>query len=398
MSRRPNPFLLRHVANQLNQVYDESSRATIYVKTKKEDLDRFRREASRPDLTDREAEAWLVQYGRKKALRELPFAAGPDMFRPTGKLRPEMDSVMKTICDVSVVHGHDRMGRVVHYERPGLLNIDKIRNKHTMENIIRYKHLELSYYLRVARHRAWVRYVMEGKIEELRQAVNIPEQEEKWIEKQLRKKPWQTSVTELQGTGQLRSVIRRREPVDAESRKRIDQLLENVSRFNGQMISVLDMRGTSSAHVGSFARAFCRNMSRMSETRMPDGPHRVVVVHAPWIIKAAWRAVKPLVNRRMARTVEIHSGPAYKRLCELIEPSKIPKELGGECKCKSNGCLSRHAPEQRRKLRWIRGKVSQHGTRVYLDELLNDKYAASQDQIFNSYDDDQSDMESEFQF
>ena len=89
---------------------------------------------------------------------------------------------------------------------------------------------------------------------------------------------------------------------------------------------------------------------------------KLVIINAPRSFTTIWTFVKPLLNERTVKKVDIHGDDYLDALRALIPPENLPASLGGECKCTgSGGCnLSSAGPwmdgRRERREAWLKGK------------------------------------------
>jgi hypothetical protein len=90
---------------------------------------------------------------------------------------------------------------------------------------------------------------------------------------------------------------------------------------------------------------------------------KLVIINAPRSFLSIWSTfVRPLLNERTAKKVDIYSEDYLPALLALVPPENLPASLGGECKCTgSGGChLSSAGPwmdgRRERREAWLKGE------------------------------------------
>jgi hypothetical protein len=333
---------------------------SIHPETQMSALESLRKQVDRPGLSIRELEAWTTQHGKEEVSARMAMAPTDEDYWPDGRMSAKVEAVIDDISSFSLIHGHDRYGRMVHYELTGRASFPQMRARHKLSDIIHLKQIEFSYYVHVARQRSWLRFAFgdPNKLSLLQTATAASTDGSCAWEVKSEYDP--SSI----------SVLRTRRPVSAAVRTAVDSIVSTMPAYSDQMLSVVDMQGAHSDHISTFARAFCKEVSGIAESRMPDGPYQVIVINAPWVVQAAWTAVRPFLNQRIVSLIEVHKDNGQARLRELIDPAQIPTEFGGTCQCCSEGCLSHKAPDQARKIAWMRSRGAGAMLRDHLLELL----------------------------
>lgn len=343
-------FLTRYLAREVEEARARSLSQPAPGHAPLPELLALGRAAGRPDLQPRELGAWVSQFGSRAAAEHLRRAPGREEHQPRGKLTGAVAAAAADMQGCSLLHGYDRGGRMVHFDRTSRLPMRLLEARHTVADAVTFKHLEFSYYVQVARELAWLRWALAGERgAAARRAAALPGD-------------WAVEAQRLPG-GQVR---RRRVPADPGARAAAEDFGRGLPDFANQMLSVVDMEGADSAHVGAYAREFVAEMARMAEGRMPSGPALVVIVNAPWAVRAAFKISRASFGRG---EIEIHAGPARERLLELIAPDQLPPEYGGTCACCPAGCLSPDAPDQRAKTSWMEGWGTENPILDYLRTL-----------------------------
>lgn len=97
-----------------------------------------------------------------------------------------------------------------------------------------------------------------------------------------------------------------------------------------ESINVMDLKGMSSSQITSEALESLKRVGKISQF-FPETMHCMVVINAPSWFALSWGAIKPMLDPRTARKIEIYSSEAkgYKRLAELVDSAELPIEYGG---------------------------------------------------------------------
>jgi len=79
-------------------------------------------------------------------------------------------------------------------------------------------------------------------------------------------------------------------------------------------------------------RIFKRTVS-VDQSYYPERLHHAFIINAPLSLRAAWKAVQPLLDANTSRKIEILGSNFKDRLLEFIPPSQLPRHYGGLCEC-----------------------------------------------------------------
>ena len=62
----------------------------------------------------------------------------------------------------------------------------------------------------------------------------------------------------------------------------------------------------------------------------PEILGKTFIINAPWIFSAIWKIAKHMIDKVTQKKISIMSGGYKKELLKFIDPSQLPKKLGGE--------------------------------------------------------------------
>ena len=61
------------------------------------------------------------------------------------------------------------------------------------------------------------------------------------------------------------------------------------------------------------------------------------IINAPFMFRGVWTIVKAFIHERTKAKIKILGSKYHKEVFEAVDPSQLPKFLGGECDC-DGGC------------------------------------------------------------
>jgi hypothetical protein len=109
---------------------------------------------------------------------------------------------------------------------------------------------------------------------------------------------------------------------------------------NVSVTVITDCEGLDTSFLYGPALDILKAQGEFDRVRMSEGIHRVLMVNCSSAVKVLWAVVRPFVDER-TRTKFSFSAPGeetLKALKEHINPTELPKWLGGLCECEG-GCL-----------------------------------------------------------
>ena len=89
-------------------------------------------------------------------------------------------------------------------------------------------------------------------------------------------------------------------------------------------------------------RSFIQKLTKLDQDYYPEYLGKMFIVNTPTAFKAVWSMIKPWLDKRTQRKIEVHGSNFASKLLELVDPENLPKFLGGTCEC-NDGCESSDA-------------------------------------------------------
>eukprot|EP00246_Nothoceros_aenigmaticus_P002365 TRINITY_DN13217_c0_g1_i1.p1 TRINITY_DN13217_c0_g1~~TRINITY_DN13217_c0_g1_i1.p1 ORF type:complete len:289 (+),score=58.45 TRINITY_DN13217_c0_g1_i1:81-947(+) len=121
----------------------------------------------------------------------------------------------------------------------------------------------------------------------------------------------------------------------------IDWKFPACTRAAGKMIAqsltILDLKGVTMKHMSKQVRHFIQKITKLDQDYYPEHLGNMIIVNAPTAFKAIWSLVKPCLDKRTQKKIEVHGGHFSHKLLELVDRESLPTFLGGSCNC-LGGC------------------------------------------------------------
>jgi hypothetical protein len=90
-------------------------------------------------------------------------------------------------------------------------------------------------------------------------------------------------------------------------------------------------------HMSKQVRNFIQKITKVDQDFYPEYLGKMFIVNAPTAFKAMWAVVRPWLDKRTQKKIEVHGGNFSPKLLELVEGENLPAFLGGSCCC-PGGC------------------------------------------------------------
>jgi len=90
-------------------------------------------------------------------------------------------------------------------------------------------------------------------------------------------------------------------------------------------------------HRSKQLRNFIQKITKVDRDFYPEYLWKRFIVNAPTAFKAMWAVVRPWLDKRTQKKIEVHGGNFSSKLLELVDSENLPAFLGGSCCC-PGGC------------------------------------------------------------
>ncbi|CAK9270140.1 unnamed protein product [Sphagnum jensenii] len=121
----------------------------------------------------------------------------------------------------------------------------------------------------------------------------------------------------------------------------IDWKIPACSKMAGtcisQTLTILDMKGLTMRHMNKQVRNFIQKITKVDQDFYPEYLGKMFIVNAPTAFKAMWAVVRPWLDKRTQKKIEVHGPNFSSKLLELVDSENLPVFLGGSCCC-PGGC------------------------------------------------------------
>ncbi|KAJ7526249.1 hypothetical protein O6H91_17G090100 [Diphasiastrum complanatum] len=104
-----------------------------------------------------------------------------------------------------------------------------------------------------------------------------------------------------------------------------------------QSLAIMDLKGLTMKHMNKQALQYIQHVSKVDQDYYPEYLGKLIIVNAPMSFKAIWAAIKPWLDKRTQKKIEVHGSCFVSRLLELVNKEDLPEFLGGTCSC-PGGC------------------------------------------------------------
>lgn len=125
---------------------------------------------------------------------------------------------------------------------------------------------------------------------------------------------------------------------------------KKLGRYIGTCIKILDMTGLKFSALNQLK--FLSVISTIDDLNYPEKTQTYYIVNAPYIFSACWKVVRPLLQERTRRKVQVLSGSGKDELLKIMDYESIPHfcrtEGSGSSRQSKNGtvgnCFSLYHP------------------------------------------------------
>lgn len=108
-------------------------------------------------------------------------------------------------------------------------------------------------------------------------------------------------------------------------------------RTISQSLTILDLKGVTMKTMNKQVRLFIQKITKIDQDNYPEYLGKMFIVNAPTTFKAVWAMIKPWLDKRTQKKIEVHGSNFTAKLLELIDIENLPEYLGGCCQC-IEGC------------------------------------------------------------
>ncbi|WIA29355.1 hypothetical protein OEZ86_011860 [Tetradesmus obliquus] len=99
-----------------------------------------------------------------------------------------------------------------------------------------------------------------------------------------------------------------------------------------QTFGIMDVKGVGMSHLSGEVKRLMSTLTKYDQDNYPEMLGRICIINAPFVFKAIWGLVKPLLNPRTLSKIQICQTNYQKDLLEWVAPENLPEWLGGTSK------------------------------------------------------------------
>eukprot|EP01024_Parvocaulis_polyphysoides_P001152 TRINITY_DN10320_c0_g1_i1.p1 TRINITY_DN10320_c0_g1~~TRINITY_DN10320_c0_g1_i1.p1 ORF type:complete len:486 (+),score=63.15 TRINITY_DN10320_c0_g1_i1:80-1537(+) len=96
-----------------------------------------------------------------------------------------------------------------------------------------------------------------------------------------------------------------------------------------QMFAIMDVSGVGLHMLSPDVRATLKEITKIDQDNYPETLGKVFIINAPFVFKAVWAFIQPLLNPRTRGKIELHGKNFLPSLLEHVDIDCIPQYLGG---------------------------------------------------------------------
>ncbi|KAF0685026.1 Aste57867_23055 [Aphanomyces stellatus] len=115
-------------------------------------------------------------------------------------------------------------------------------------------------------------------------------------------------------------------------------------RIVNKMTVIYDLENIGMQTFKKVVFDFIKQTSAIGQDHYPDTLNRVFVVNAPFFFFTTWKIIEVFLNPTTRKKIQFLGSGFKKELVKHIDPSQLPKWLGGTCECipakPHGGCIS----------------------------------------------------------
>jgi hypothetical protein len=101
-------------------------------------------------------------------------------------------------------------------------------------------------------------------------------------------------------------------------------------------ICIIDLNGLGWAHCTTQFTTPLQTFINVDQSYYPESLYAMFIVNGGWLLSSLWGQISPWLDPITAKRITICNG--FEGIDTLIDPSQIPRFLGGRCRCEGQ-CL-----------------------------------------------------------
>lgn len=97
-----------------------------------------------------------------------------------------------------------------------------------------------------------------------------------------------------------------------------------------QLVTIVDMTGMGTSLFNVSALSVLSRIAEMDQECYPESSRKLYIVNVPWLFKAAWKILSPMLNARGRGKIEVLRGDCESVLADIVDRENLPDFLGGD--------------------------------------------------------------------
>lgn len=114
---------------------------------------------------------------------------------------------------------------------------------------------------------------------------------------------------------------------------------KKANRYVSYIISILDLKGAVSRLMSSKIMSHLKETMACAQDNYPEIMGSIYLTNTGFMFKMLWNLVKVFLDKKTKDKIIVLGSDYKAKLLEIIDKDDLPKELGGECECKPEGCV-----------------------------------------------------------
>lgn len=122
--------------------------------------------------------------------------------------------------------------------------------------------------------------------------------------------------------------------------ERASMELDRLSREQGKLVKITNVKDLSdmgSELLYKKGLNYTIAVAKMLQQYYPESMAAVFVINIPRIFNAAFKVIKPAINPRTLKKIQLLGSDFQAAMGEYFDPHELPVELGGTCTCAEEG-------------------------------------------------------------
>lgn len=105
-----------------------------------------------------------------------------------------------------------------------------------------------------------------------------------------------------------------------------------AGKFVGKTLTIVDLQGFAISKFDKDMRDYLKAISKLSQDNYPELLGKMVIINTPWVFKAVWNFVSPMLDKRTRDKISMVGGAKEytPKLLELVDRADLPDFLGGD--------------------------------------------------------------------